>query len=164
MMNSKPTDILLVEDNPLEAELTLRAFRKMDPTKQIVVARDGAEALITLGLEPGEGLDPEVVRPRLILMDLKLPKVDGLALLGRVKSDERTRLVPVVMLTTSCEARDIVASYQLGANTFMIKPIEFGKFQEALVTLARYWFDIAQTAPNPPANVSDGESNQFTNA
>jgi two-component system response regulator len=135
-MNERPIDILLVEDNPLEVELTVRAFRKLDPSKQIEVARDGAEALILLGLEPGESGEERVVAPHLILMDLKLPKLDGLAL-----------LVPVVMLTTSCESKDVVAAYQLGANSFLIKPIEFGKFQEAVEILARYWFELAQTAP-----------------
>jgi len=132
-------EILLVEDNPNDVELTLHAFSKNNFTNNIHVVRDGAEALEYLyGSEAhaGSGLHN---MPKLILLDLKLPKVDGKEVLRRIKSDERTRLIPVVVLTSSREERDIVESYRLGVNSYITKPVDFEKFTETVRQLGLYW-------------------------
>ena len=121
-------EILLVEDNPNDVRLTLHAFRKMNLANHIYVARDGAEALEYI-FGNGEG-ESAVTCPRLILLDLKLPKVDGLEVLRRVKTDASTRRIPVVVLTTSREERDMVESYDLGVNSYIVKPIDFEQFVE----------------------------------
>ncbi len=138
--------ILLVEDNPDDETLTLRALRKNQILNEIIVARDGAEALDFLfGTGVHAGRDT-TIQPQLILLDLKLPKVDGLEVLKRLRADPRTALQPVAILTTSNEERDIVASYQLGANSYIRKPVDFDSFIEAVRQLGLYWL-VLNTAP-----------------
>jgi two-component system, response regulator len=136
-MNDKV--ILLVEDEPDDVDLTLRALEKNHLTNKVVVARDGVEALNYLfGTGSGAGHDINAV-PAVILLDLKLPKVDGLEVLKRLRADERTKLVPVVVLTSSKEEQDIVRSYSLGANSYVRKPVDFTQFTEAVRHLGLYW-------------------------
>lgn len=138
--------ILLVEDNLDDETLTLRALRKNQILNEIIVARDGAEALDFLfgtGIHAGRDT---TIQPQLILLDLKLPKVDGLEVLKRLRADPRTALQPVAILTTSNEERDIVASYQLGANSYIRKPVDFDSFIEAVRQLGLYWL-VLNTAP-----------------
>jgi len=138
--------ILLVEDNLDDETLTLRALRKNQILNEIIVARDGAEALDFLfGTGVHAGRDT-TIQPQLILLDLKLPKVDGLEVLKRLRADPRTALQPVAILTTSNEERDIVASYQLGANSYIRKPVDFDSFIEAVRQLGLYWL-VLNTAP-----------------
>lgn len=137
-------EILLVEDNPNDVELTLHAFKINKLTNRIHVARDGAEALEYLfgsGTSTGRDLNN---RPKVILLDLKLPKVDGMEVLRRIKSDERTRLIPVVMLTSSREERYMMESYKLGINSYIAKPVDFEQFSEAVRQLGLYWLLLNQ--------------------
>lgn len=133
---SQAMDILLVEDDPHDVDLTLRAMREHNLTNRIVVARDGAEALDTLF-----GADEEQprCRPRFVLLDLKLPKVDGLEVLRRIKSDDRTRSMPVVVLTSSRESPDLEAAYDLGVNSYLCKPVEFDDFVRVVGQVGLYW-------------------------
>jgi len=141
--------ILLVEDNPDDEALTLRAFKKHNITNEVVVAHDGAEALEYLfGTGRYAGRDLEVM-PQLILLDLKLPKVDGLEVLRQLRADDRTRLLPVVVLTSSTEERDLVESYRLGANSYVRKPVDFTQFAEAARQLGLYWLLMNQPPPVP---------------
>jgi len=131
--------ILLVEDNPDDELLTLMAFRDNKIINEIVVARDGEEALDLLFVT-GKFKDREVKRlPQLILLDLKLPKVDGLEVLQKIRSTEETRFLPVVILTSSREEKDIIKSYQLGANSYIRKPVDFEQFSQAIKQLGNYW-------------------------
>ena len=131
--------ILLVEDNPNDEELTLHALRKNHIVNDIQVVRDGAEALDFLFCT-GEYKDRSIVKPpKVILLDLKLPKVDGLEVLRQLKQDERTKTIPVVMLTSSRLERDIVNSYRLGVNSFITKPVDFEQFSEAVRQVGLYW-------------------------
>ena len=139
--------VLLVEDNPDDVELALRAFRQSDVKSEVVVARDGIEALDYLFATGAHAGRDTRVMPRLILLDLKLPKVDGLEVLRRLRADTRTRLLPVVMLTTSKEENDLVNSYRLGANSYIRKPVEFRKFAEAVQHLGEYWLVLNETPP-----------------
>jgi two-component system, response regulator len=134
-------EILLVEDNPADVELTLRAFRARNFANQVFVARDGAEALAFFFGEDGGGhpLTEFGVTPRVILLDLNLPKVDGLEVLKRLKADERTRSLPVVVLTSSREEPDIAAAYRLGANSYIVKPVDFESFARAVSEVGLYW-------------------------
>ena len=137
-------EILLVEDNPNDVELALHALKKNNLTNHIQVVRDGAEALEFLfgsGAYAGREVNHT---PKVILLDLKLPKVDGLEVLRRIKSDERTRLIPVVVLTSSREERDIVESYRLGVNSYITKPVDFEQFTEAVRQLGLYWLLLNQ--------------------
>jgi two-component system response regulator len=132
--------ILLIEDNPDDEELTLRALRDGKVANDITVVRDGAEALVyLLGARAGP-------LPQLILLDLRLPKVGGLEVLERLRADERTRWVPVVVLTSSSEEEDVVASYRLGANSYVRKPVEFQRFVDAVQQLGLYWL-LLNSAP-----------------
>jgi len=131
--------ILLVEDRPDDVELTLRAFARSNVANEIVVARDGEEAidyLFAMGTHAGR--DPNLM-PSVVLLDLKLPKVDGLEVLRRMRNDERTRRLPVVVLTSSNEEQDVARSYDLGANSFVRKPVDFAEFIEAARQLGLYW-------------------------
>ncbi len=139
--------ILLVEDNPDDELLTLRALKKQNITNEVVVARDGEEALdYLLGSGPYAGRDLSVM-PQLILLDLKLPKLDGLEVLRRIRADERTRLVPVVILTTSREQQDLVQGYGLGTNSYVRKPVDFVQFTEAVRQLGLYWLLLNESPP-----------------
>jgi two-component system response regulator len=140
--------ILLVEDNPDDEALTLRALRKHNVTNQVVVTRDGAEAvdwLFATGRHAGR--DPNLV-PQVILLDLKLPKVDGLEVLRRIRADERTKLLPVVILTSSKEEEDILNGYRLGANSYVRKPVDFVEFTDAVRQLGLFWL-LLNEPPSP---------------
>lgn len=135
-------DILLVEDNPNDAELTIHALRKHHLTDRIRLLCDGEEALdFIFGRGAYEGREVGVAT-RLILLDIKLPKIDGLEVLRQVKSDPRTRQIPVVMLTSSQERRDIGEGYSQGANSYIVKPVDFGQLSEAIRTLGLYWLNL----------------------
>ena len=137
-------EILVVEDNPLDLEMTLRGLRKANIVNQIHVARDGAEALEFLFCEGAYAHRRIEDAPRFVLLDLKLPKVDGLEVLARMKADERTRAIPVVMLTSSKEQRDLIESYQLGVNSYIVKPVDFDNFVQAARELGTYWLMLNQ--------------------
>ena len=142
------TTILLVEDNADDEELTLRALRKNQLANEVVVARDGVQALDYLfGTGSYLGRDTRAV-PQLVVLDLKLPKIDGLEVLRRIRADERTRLLPVVVLTSSNQQRDVVQSFQLGANSFVQKPVQFTEFIEAVSQLGLYWAVLNQRVTN----------------
>jgi two-component system response regulator len=135
---AKSRTILLVEDNPDDVELTLRAFERTQILCDIVVVRDGQEALdYLLSTGPYATRPPEP--PHVVLLDIKLPRVDGLAVLERVRADPRTRLVPIVLLTSSLEDRDVAMAYELGANSYVRKPVNFSEFLEVARRLGEYW-------------------------
>lgn len=147
-MTDRQIEILLVEDNNDDVELTLRALRKENLANSIHVARDGEEALEFLfcnGPHANRSFDSP---PRLVLLDLKLPKVDGMEVLKRLKSDSRTSMIPVVILTSSKEERDLINGYGLGANSYIQKPVDFDQFRETVKTVGLYWLLINQ-APVP---------------
>lgn len=139
------TSILLVEDNPDHETLTIRALKKAHVLNEIIVAHDGAEALELLFGAQGEPAEPPIPVPQLILLDLKLPKVDGLEVLRRLRENARTKLVPVVVLTSSDEEGDVVTSYKLGANSYVCKPVDFVQFMEATKQLGLYWLVLNET-------------------
>jgi two-component system response regulator len=139
--------ILLVEDNPDDEALTLRAFKKCNIANDVVVARDGVQALENLfGTGKYAGRDPTDL-PAVIMLDLKLPKVDGLEVLRRLRGDDRTRLAPVVILTSSREERDVVNGYLLGANSYIRKPVDFEQFAQAVQQLGLYWLLLNEAPP-----------------
>ena len=140
----KEVEILLVEDNPNDAELAIRALKKSNLANKLLWVKDGAEALDFI-FATGEYAHRDVVNgPKVILLDLRLPKVDGMEVLRRVKGDERTRVIPVVVLTSSKEDRDIVESYKLGVNSFISKPVEFETFAKTVSELGFYWLLVNQ--------------------
>jgi len=138
-MDLNEIEILLVEDNPTDAELTIRALKKKNLANNLVWVKDGAEALDFLFAAGKYAERSEEDLPKLVLLDLRMPKVDGLEVLQRIKADERTRKIPVVVLTSSKEDKDIVESYKLGVNSYVSKPVEFDEFTEAVSTLGLYW-------------------------
>jgi two-component system response regulator len=139
--------ILLVEDNPDDEELTIRALRQAKVANEVIVARDGMEALDYLfGKGKFEGRDPSQW-PAVVLLDLKLPKLNGLDVLQRLRADPRTRLLPVVILTSSSQDEDMVNSYASGANSYVRKPVEFGSFASAVTQLGAYWLLLNQPPP-----------------
>lgn len=144
MSELKP--ILLVEDNPKDIELTLAALERCGLANDVVVARDGAEALDYLYAR-GRHASRNTVDPAVVLLDLKLPKVDGLQVLERLKGDEAMRHLPVVMLTSSREERDLVRSYQLGVNAFVVKPVDFQEFFAAIRDLGMFWAILNEPPP-----------------
>ena len=146
-MNSiEAVDILLVEDNPHDAELTMRALRKKNLANQLLVVEDGAEALDYI-FSKGKFVDHEFLHPlKVILLDLKLPKISGLEVLKALKANEKTRLIPVVILTSSRQDIDIKTAYELGANSYVVKPVEFEEFVEAINQVGLYWLMVNQTA------------------
>jgi two-component system response regulator len=138
--------ILLVEDNPDDVKLTLRALKKSNILNEVVVAQDGVEALDYLfGTGKFEGRDTRIM-PQMILLDLKMPRMDGLEVLHRIREDERTKVLPVVILTTSREDKDRIESYKLGANSYIRKPVDFNQFVEAVKQLGLYWL-VLNEAP-----------------
>lgn len=134
-----PRPILLVEDNPDDERLIIRALRRGRVANSIQVARDGEEAL--------EAIFSVEVLPSVVLLDIKLPKIDGLEVLQRIRANDRTRLLPIVVLTSSNEQRDIIESYSLGANSYVQKPVDFDRFNEAVAQLGLYWALINQPLP-----------------
>jgi len=155
MSTTHGVDILLVEDNPRDAELAQRALRKRNLANKLVWVKDGAAALeFIFGRETNGGTNGGgrvCHRPKLTLLDLKLPKVDGLEVLRRLKSDAEARTIPVVVLTSSLEEQDIVRSYHLGVNSYVVKPVNFDNFSEAVAQLGFYWLLLNQP-PEVPAN------------
>lgn len=141
--------ILLVEDNPDDEELTLRALQKNNIRNEVIIARDGAEALdYMFGTGAYTGRDTSVL-PQVILLDLKLPKVGGLEVLEQLRADPRTRLVPVVILTSSKEEQDLIRGYSLGANSYIRKPVDFLQFTESVRQLGLYWLVLNEPSPVP---------------
>ncbi len=140
-------EILLVEDNPDDVELTLRAFRKSKIANEVVVARDGVEALDYLfATGPHAGRDNSLL-PQLVLLDLKLPRLDGLQVLERIRANPKTKLLPVVILTSSTEQPDLLTGYTLGANSYIRKPVDFHEFLVAVRRLGFYWLLLNQPPP-----------------
>ena len=138
-MSQNDVEILLVEDNPNDVELTLHALKKNNIVNRVEIVRDGAEALDYLfatGMYAGRDISSH---PKVILLDLKLPKIDGKEVLRRIKADPRTQTIPVVMLTSSREESDLVESYHLGVNSYIRKPVDFEQFTEAVRTIGMYW-------------------------
>jgi len=137
MNNPEALDILLVEDNPNDAELAQRALKKTNLGPRLVLSRDGAEAL--------DYLFSDRPKPKVIFLDLKTPKIDGMEVLRRIRADERTKGIPVVVLTSSQEERDITESYKLGVNSYVVKPVEFDKFYKTVSDLGTYWLVLNKT-------------------
>jgi two-component system response regulator len=138
-MTANNIEILLVEDNPRDVEMTLRALKKRNLTNHVHVAKDGAEALDFL-FATGAYADRNMKQPpKIVLLDLKLPMVSGLEVLRKLKSDERTRTIPVAVLTSSQEEKDMVESYKLGVNSYIVKPVDFDKFVESIGEIGLYW-------------------------
>ena len=145
MLNNKT--ILLVEDNPDDVELTLRAFRKSNIMNEVIVKRDGAEALDFFFGKDGVADKGDNGLPCVILLDLKLPKIGGLEVLKKLRADERTKLIPTVILTSSKEQGDVVNGYKLGCNSYIRKPVDFNLFAEAIRQLGLYWLILNETPP-----------------
>jgi len=146
-MPEPPIEVLLIEDNPNDVEMTLYAFEQYRLSNRIHVVRDGAEALEFIFATGAYADRQNAENPRVILLDLKLPKVDGLEVLRQIKSDPRTRAIPVVVLTSSREESDIVESYNLGVNSYIVKPVDFEQFTEAVRQLGLYWLLLNEPPP-----------------
>lgn len=148
-IESTPVEILLVEDNPQDADLTLRALRRHNLANSVHVARDGVEALDYFFAGPDA---PGMVGPpKVVFLDLKLPRVDGIEVLRRLRADERTKGVPVVALTSSQEDRDIIATYTIGINSYITKPVDFAEFSKAIEELGLYWLVLNRGPESLPA-------------
>lgn len=144
MLPLNPMEILLVEDNPADVELTLRALRRHNLANRVQVVSDGAQALDLLFGGGADAGHQHPLPPKVVFLDLKLPKVDGREVLRRLKADDRTRTIPVVVLTSSQEEKDVIESYRLGANSYVVKPLDFDKFVEAVSELGLYWLLLNQ--------------------
>jgi len=141
MTLTESPDLLIVEDNPNDLELTLRALRKKSVVSGIVTVKDGAEALDYLFYRGRFAKRPQCT-PKVIFLDLKLPKVDGMEVLRQIRSNDRTRTIPVVMLTSSQQERDVMESYRLGVNSYIVKPVDFEKFAESIAQIGLYWLGL----------------------
>ncbi|HZB13230.1 MAG TPA: response regulator [Chryseolinea sp.] len=138
MINNIPVEVLLIEDNAEDAELTIRVLRKHNLASNLVHLQDGEAALDFLFAEGSNNI------PRLILLDLKMPKIDGIEVLNKIKNDDQKKIIPVVVLTSSKEERDVIESYKLGVNAYVVKPVEFEKFVEAVAQLGLFWLLLNQ--------------------
>lgn len=147
MVKSMAVDILLVEDNPTDAELTLHALKKHNLTNNVEWVKDGAAALDFLFMR-GDFADRETSAPRVVMLDLRLPKVDGLEVLKQMRANEKTRLIPVVVMTSSKEERDVLSSYQLGANSYVSKPVAFEEFAKTVAEMGLYWMLVNRVVPD----------------
>jgi two-component system, response regulator len=156
MSETNETEILLVEDNPDDLEMALHALRKMNLANHVQVARDGVEALDLIFCRNEHAGKKMENGPKLVLLDLKLPRVDGLEVLRIIKSDPRTKIIPVVVLTSSREESDVVESYKLGANSYIVKPVNFAQFAESVQRLGLYWLLLNQP---PKLATHDPQSN-----
>ena len=143
-MNNKEGEILLVEDNMDDAEMTIRALKKINLADGLIHLEDGQEALDYL-FGGGRFADQERIKPKVILLDIKMPRVDGIEVLRQIKSNETTSMIPVVIMTSSGEEKDLLASYSLGVNSYVVKPVEFESFAKAVSELGLYWLLINQT-------------------
>jgi two-component system response regulator len=139
-----PVEILLVEDNPADQELTLKALKKYNLSNNIFMVEDGAEAIDFVFAEGAYSSRNISILPKLILLDLKLPKISGLEVLKKIKADQRTKKIPVVILTSSKEEKDIIESYQYGVNSYIVKPVDFSKFIESIREIGFYWLLLNQ--------------------
>ncbi len=148
MNPSKAVEILLVEDNPQDLELAVRALRKAHLANNIQVARDGEEALDYIFAQGGFAGREISESPKVVLLDLKLPKIDGLTVLERIKGDPRTQMIPVVVMTSSKEHRDVAEAYNLGANSYIVKPVNFDNFIESVGKIGMYWL-LLNESPHP---------------
>ncbi len=144
MTNINEVEILLVEDNPRDVEMTLRALKKHNITNNVHIVKDGAEALEFVFASGAYASRNMLRKPKVILLDLKLPKVDGIEVLRKIKADERTRVIPVAVLTSSREDRDLQTCYELGVNSYIVKPVEFENFVKAVSELGLYWLLLNQ--------------------
>ncbi len=142
--NLNEVEILIVEDNQNDAEMVLRALKQNNLTNQVLVVNDGQEALDFIFARGEFAKRKRIVRPKIILLDLKLPKIDGLEVLKEIKSNPETKIIPVIVLTSSKEESDIVQSYQLGVNSYIVKPVDFEKFVEVIRDLGIYWLLLNQ--------------------
>jgi two-component system response regulator len=144
-MNNNEVEVLMVEDNPHDAEMTIRALKKVNLANKLVHLKDGAEALdfiFAKGAFAGRKIEN---KPKVILLDIKMPKVDGIEVLRRIKSDDATKTIPVVIMTSSKEEQDMITSYNLGVNSYVVKPVDFESFAKAVAELGFYWLLINQT-------------------
>jgi CheY-like chemotaxis protein len=139
--------ILLVEDNPMDEQLTLRALQRNEIRNEVVVVRDGAEALDYLFATGAYAQRDPFLLPEVVLLDLKLPKIDGLGVLRRIRADDRTKFLPVVILTSSSEEKDVLGGYSAGCNSYVRKPVEFSQFAEAIRQLGLYWLSVNERPP-----------------
>ncbi len=144
MENRSEVEILIVEDNPHDAEMALRALKKNKLTNNVLVVHDGEEALDFVFARGKFASRQKSQRPKIILLDLKLPKIDGLEVLKEIKSNPETKVIPVIMLTSSKEESDLVKSYELGVNSYIVKPVDFDKFVEAIREIGFYWLLLNQ--------------------
>jgi two-component system response regulator len=135
---SEPVDILLVEDNPTDAEMTLRALRRNNLANKVQWVKDGEQALEFM-FRSGGFAERDPVPPKLVMLDIKMPKVDGIEVLRRLKANDETRTIPVVVMTSSNEERDVVESYRLGVNSYIVKPVQFESFLETVAKIGLYW-------------------------
>jgi CheY-like chemotaxis protein len=149
-MTTNAVEILLVEDNPRDAELAMRSLKKRNLANKLVWVKDGAAALEFIFGAPAAGSNNVLHHPRVILLDLKLPKVDGLEVLRQLKANDASKTIPVVVLTSSREEKDVVESYRLGVNSYIVKPVNFDNFSEAVAQLGLYWLLLNQRPESAP--------------